>query len=108
MEAHEASVVANDWMSGHGFATGRLRHVRYLWDFCSGHRISCDRVARRFFFIPSPFGFSSPVACALAHGWLVVFDPPSREAENPDECPAVWINECDGAVHGDIPASNSN
>src|SRR2546423_610804 len=89
-----------------GNIAGSLRYARYLWDFRSGLTVACDQQANRLFYIPSPFG-PSPQGLflhRLTHGWLVVFNPPDREAINPEECIVAWVDEADSHVRVALPS----
>jgi hypothetical protein len=77
-----------------------------MWDFRSGEGLACDYLARHFVYIPSPFGsgLQVPRYFQMKHGWLVVFNPNEQEAENPDQCVVVWVDESRDTVRGRVPA----
>lgn len=105
MTREEVIAVATDWLQGSGHSFGSLRYARYLWDFRSGLGLACDNLARHFVYIPSPFGpgVQMPRYFQMEQGWLVVFNPPERDAENSDECVVVWVDESRGTVQGRVP-----
>ena len=105
MTNEEAIVVATDWLRDNDHSFGALRYARFMWDFRSGLGLASAYLARHFFYIPSQFGtgVQLPRYFLLEQGWLVVFNPDEREAENPDECVLVWIDEWRGTVRGRVP-----
>ena len=102
--------MATNWLRDNDHTFGSLRYARYMWDFSSGLGLACDYLARHFIFVPSPFGpgIQLPRYFQLAHGWLVVFNPDDQEAENPDECAVVWVDESRGSVRGKVSGRTKN
>ncbi|MBI2805929.1 MAG: hypothetical protein HYX68_13190 [Planctomycetes bacterium] len=108
MTKAEAIANATAWLNERRFAIGSLRYCRYMWDFRSGLELACDRQVGRLTFVPSPFGgelFVLPTY-SLSHGWLTVFNPEARDAETPEQCVIVWIDEVSGEISGRMGMSD--
>lgn len=100
----EAITVAKDWLQIRDHLFGSLRYARYVWEYSSELGVACDYLVSKFVYIPSPFGLTInlPQSFRWEQGWLVVFNPHGREAENSDQCVLVWIDEVRGTVQGKV------
>ena len=105
---NEVIAFAIDWIRTYGRKFGALRYARYMWDFRSGLGFEGDRLARHFVYFPTPHGryIQLPEYFEFKQGWLVVFNPQEREAENPDECALLWIDDSSNSVREKVPSQN--